>query len=233
MKSAVVKKIIIVLVVCGLVVVFFLLGLDSYLTLEYLRQSRENLMKLYGDHPAAVVLLYAAGYVLVTALSLPGAAIMTLAGGAVFGVVAGTVIVSFASSLGATAACLVARYLLRDWVQGKFGNSLIAFNSGIERDGAWYLFTLRLIPLFPFFMINLLMGLTKFSLVKFYWVSQLGMLAGTILYVNAGHQLASVTSLSGILSPGVIISLALLGIFPLAAKKGYDYYKSHNKKDVS
>ncbi|MFV2093815.1 MAG: FAD-dependent oxidoreductase, partial [Hyphomicrobiales bacterium] len=144
---------------------------------------------------------------------------MTLIGGAIFGVVAGSIIISFASTIGATLALLVARYLLRDWVQGRFGNRLKAVNAGIEEDGAFYLFTLRMVPLIPFWLINLLMGLTRIPVVKFYLVSQIGMLTATVIYVNAGSQLAQIDSLGGILSPALLVSLSLLGIFPLLAKK--------------
>ena len=158
-------------------------------------------------------------YVAVTALSLPGAVVMTLAGGALFGLWVGLLVVSFASSIGATLAFLASRLLLRDWVQGRFGDRLAAVNAGIAKDGAFYLFTLRLVPLFPFFVINLLMGLTPIKTRTFYWVSQVGMLAGTLVFVNAGTQLAKLDSLSGILSPALLGSFALLGVFPLLAKK--------------
>ena len=150
---------------------------------------------------------------------------MTLAGGALFGLGAGTLIVSFASTIGATLACFVSRFLLRDWVQEKFGDKLSLVNEGIAREGTFYLFTLRLIPVFPFFIINLVMGLTKMPLRTFYWVSQLGMLAGTIVYVNAGKELGKIASLHSILSPGLIMSFVLLGILPLAAKKLLAVYR--------
>jgi pyruvate/2-oxoglutarate dehydrogenase complex dihydrolipoamide dehydrogenase (E3) component/uncharacterized membrane protein YdjX (TVP38/TMEM64 family) len=158
-------------------------------------------------------------YIAVTALSLPGAVIMTLAGGALFGLWTGLLLVSFASSIGATLAFLASRFLLRDWVQDRFGNRLAAINAGMAKDGAFYLFTLRLVPVFPFFIINLVMGLTPIKTRTFYWVSQVGMLAGTAVYVNAGTQLAQLEGLSGILSPGLLGSFVLLGIFPLLAKK--------------
>jgi uncharacterized membrane protein YdjX (TVP38/TMEM64 family) len=156
---------------------------------------------------------------------LPGAAILTLAGGALFGLVAGTLIVSFASTIGATLACTVSRFVLRDWIQGKFGERLKTVNAGFEKEGAFYLFTVRLIPVFPFWLINLVMGLTKMRLITFYWVSQLGMLAGTIVYVNAGKELAKIDSLAGILSPTLILSFVLLGLFPLITKKLLSVYK--------
>ena len=162
--------------------------------------------------------MFGAAYVLVTALSLPGAVIMTLAAGAIFGPFWGAVIASFASTLGATLAFWSARYLLRDWVQARFGDRLKPINEGMARDGAFYLFTLRLVPVFPFFLINLLMGLVPIRSLTFYGVSQVGMLAGTLVYVNAGTQLAQINSLAGIVSPGVMLSFVLLGVFPLVAK---------------
>ncbi len=170
-------------------------------------------------HPLLATVSYALVYIVVTALSLPGATLLTLAGGAVFGLLWGTVIVSFASSIGASLAFLAARFLLRDSVQAKFGERLKAVNAGVEKEGGFYLLSLRLVPVFPFFMINLLMGLTKMRLLTFYGISQIGMLAGTIVYVNAGTQLGKINSLSGILSPALLGSFVLLGFFPLLAKK--------------
>ena len=155
-------------------------------------------------------------YIAVTGLSLPGAAVLTLAGGAVFGVLLGTLIVSFASSIGATLAFLAARFLFRDWVKSRFSARLQSIDDGVRRDGAFYLFTLRLVPVFPFFMINLAMGLTPMKVRTFYWVSQVGMLAGTLVYVNAGTQLAKLDSLSGILSPALLGSFVLAGTVSIA-----------------
>ena len=202
-----------------LVAVFFGLDLGRFLTLEALKAGQSQFAAWYDARPALVLGGYFLIYVAVTALSLPGAVVMTLAGGALFGLGMGTLVVSFASSLGATLAFLVSRWLLRDWVQARFGNRLAAINAGMDKDGAFYLFTLRLLPVFPFFVINLLMGLTPIKIWTFYWVSQIGMLAGTLVYVNAGTQLARLDSLAGILSPALIGSFALLGIFPLLAKK--------------
>jgi uncharacterized membrane protein YdjX (TVP38/TMEM64 family) len=165
-------------------------------------------------------------YIAVTALSLPGAAVMTLAGGGLFGLLVGTIVVSFASTIGATLAFLVSRFLLRDWVQTKFNDKLQPINDGIEADGAFYLFTLRLVPAFPFFIINLVMGLTPIKTIQFYLTSQIGMLAGTIVFVNAGTHLSKIDSLNGILSPGLLISFILLGIFPFLAKKGLNIIKT-------
>jgi pyruvate/2-oxoglutarate dehydrogenase complex dihydrolipoamide dehydrogenase (E3) component/uncharacterized membrane protein YdjX (TVP38/TMEM64 family) len=182
--------------------------------------------ELYQARPALVIGTYFVVYVAVTALSLPGAVILTLAGGAIFGLLTGTLIVSFASSIGATLAFLAARFLLRDSVQARLGARLAEIDKGVEKEGAFYLFTLRLVPLVPFFVINLLMGLTKMTAGTFYWVSQLGMLAGTVVYVNAGTQLAKIDSLQGILSPALIGSFVLLGVFPLVAKWIVDRVKA-------
>jgi pyruvate/2-oxoglutarate dehydrogenase complex dihydrolipoamide dehydrogenase (E3) component/uncharacterized membrane protein YdjX (TVP38/TMEM64 family) len=201
-----------------LVVGFFALDLDRWLTLEGLKSGQTQFAAWRAQSPALATGAFFAGYVLVTALSLPGAAVMTLAAGALFGLVAGSVLVSFASSIGATLAFLAARFVLRDWVQSRFGERLKAVNAGMARDGAFYLFTLRLVPIFPFFMVNLVMGLMPIRPWTFYRVSQLGMLAGTVVYVNAGTQLATIESLGGILSPGLILSFALLGLFPLLAR---------------
>ncbi|WP_432695597.1 FAD-dependent oxidoreductase [Marinobacterium sp. YM272] len=206
---------IIVLVVAG----FFLFGGQDLLTLESLKASLDRFHGWRDQHALLVSVGFFLVYVLVTALSLPGAAVMTLAGGALFGLLWGVLLISFASSIGATLAFLVSRYLLHDWVQSRFGQRLAPINRGIEKDGAFYLFTLRLVPLFPFFLINLLMGLTPIRARTFYWVSQVGMLAGTIVYVNAGTQLGQLESLSDVLSADLIISFALLGVFPLVARK--------------
>lgn len=213
------QKIIIGVVLLSAVVAFKAFDLGQYLTLSYIKTSQERFALLYSEHQLRVILAYAVFYVLATSLSLPGAAILTLAGGALFGLWIGTLTVSFASSIGATLACLVSRFVLRDWVQTKFVNNLKTINEGIEKEGAIYLFTLRLIPIFPFWLINLVMGLTTMPLRRFYWISQVGMLPATIVYVNAGKELSKIESLSGILSPRLIISFAVLGIFPIAAKK--------------
>ena len=212
------RKLLIVLALLGLVLAFFALGLHNYLTLDQLKASQARFADLLAAHPVAVPAAYFAIYVVVTALSLPGAAIMTLAGGALFGLGFGLLLVSFASSIGATLAFLVARFLLRDSVQQRFGERLRAIDRGIERDGAFYLFTLRLVPVFPFFIINLLMGLTRLRTWTFYWVSQAGMLAGTAVYVNAGTQLAGIERIGDILSPQLLLSFVLLGLFPWVAK---------------
>ena len=220
-----INKIIIVLIVIALIAAFKIFGLGDYLSLSYIKDSQNNFQQLYSENRAAVVASYILIYIIVTALSLPGAAVMTLAGGAIFGFTTGLVAVSFASTIGATLACFVSRFILRDWVQGKVGDKLKTLNEGVEKEGPFYLFTLRLIPIFPFWLINLAMGLTKMPLKTFYWVSQVGMLAGTAVYVNAGKELGKIDSLSGILSPTLIASFVLLGIFPIAAKKIIEFYK--------
>jgi len=215
--------------VVGLIVIgifaFRYFELEQYFSLDYIKTSQEKFRQVYQSNRFAVIAAYMGIYIGVAALSLPGAAVLTLAGGTLFGVVVGTIIVSFASTIGATLACAVSRFLMRDWVQEKFGEKLEVIHTGIEKEGAFYLFSLRLVPVFPFFMINLLMGLTKMRLFTFFWVSQIGMLAGTVVYVNAGRQLADIDSLSGILSPGVLISFAALGLFPITVKKLLTFYK--------
>ncbi|OAI01250.1 FAD-dependent oxidoreductase [Methylomonas methanica] len=218
-------RLLLLLGIAALVATFFALDLQFYLTLENLKAQQTGIAHYRQAHPVLAMALYATLYITVTALSLPGATILTLAGGAVFGLLWGTLIVSFASSIGATLAFLAARFLLRDWVKSRFSARLQAIDEGVSRDGAFYLFTLRLVPLFPFFMINLAMGLTPIKTRTFYWVSQVGMLAGTLVYVNAGTQLAKIDSLSGILSPALLGSFALLGVFPLGAKKMLELFK--------
>lgn len=213
------KKLVLIALIGILVIAFFAFDLDRALTLQSLKEGQSQFASWREASPLLVGLGFFALYVIVTALSLPGAAIMTIAAGALFGLLWGTVIVSFASSIGATAAFLIARLLLRDTVERRFGKRLKAIDEGIKREGAFYLFTLRLVPIFPFFVINLLMGLTAIRAVTFYWVSQLGMLPGTLVYVNAGTQLGELETLSGILSPDVLLSFALLGLFPLIAKR--------------
>ncbi len=226
LNKTITKRIVVVTVVVGLVVLFKVLGLGQYFTLTYVKASQEKFAAVYADHRLMVIIAYMVSYILVTSLSLPGAAVMTLAGGALFGLLTGTIVVSFASTIGATLACFVSRSVLRDWVQNKFADKLKTVNDGIEKEGAFYLFTLRLIPVFPFWLINLVMGLTKMPLKTFYPVSQVGMLPGTIVYVNAGKELAKIDSLSGILSPGLILSFVLLGLFPIITKKLLAFYQS-------
>ena len=212
------KKIALLGVIVAAIFSFFYFDLNSYLTLQGMKDSLDTFQSQIAQNPVLSIGVFFAIYVAVTALSLPGAAILTLAAGALFGLVQGLVIVSFASSVGATLAFLVSRFILRDTVRSKFKEKLKKIDEGVEKQGAFYLFTLRLVPVFPFFLINLLMGLTSLKTWTFYWVSQVGMLAGTAVYVNAGTQLAQIDSLSGIVSPGLIFSFVLLGIFPWIAK---------------
>jgi dihydrolipoamide dehydrogenase len=220
------RRILIAAIIAGLVMAFFAFDLGDYFSLDYFKAQQASIMAYYQAQPWRTGLIYFAVYVAVTGLSLPGAAIMTLVGGAIFGLLWGTIIISFASSIGATLAFLASRFVLRDWVQSRFGDRLAAINAGIKKDGAFYLFTLRLVVAIPFFVINLVMGLTPIRLSTFYIVSQLGMLAATIVFVNAGTQIAKIESASDILSPGLIVSLALLGLFPLIAKKTVELMKS-------
>ena len=209
----------------ALIALFFMFDLGRYFSLAFIKEQQSNFAALYDARPVFITIVFFAVYVLITALSLPGAAIMTLAAGASFGLVWGTIVVSAASTLGATFAMLAARYLLRDSIESRFGTKLNEVNKGIEKEGGLYLFTLRLVPLIPFFALNLLMGLTKMKTWTFFWVSQLGMFAGTVAYVNAGTEIAKITSLRSILSPGLLGSFVLLGLLPLVIKKVMDAFK--------
>lgn len=212
------KKIIVVTVLLLGIAGYFIFDLGQYLTLEFAQSRLASIQQFKNENFSSTVLIYFVSYVAIAAMSIPGATIITLLGGAIFGVLWGTLIVSFASSIGATLAFLASRLLLRDWVEAKFGDYLTPVNKGIEKDGNFYLFSIRMVPLFPFFMINLLMGLTSIRVSSFYIVSQLGMLLATAVFVNAGSELTQITSLSGLLSAPVIFSLVLLGLFPLLAK---------------
>ena len=229
------KKSALLLVILALIAGYFVFDAGQYLSLDYLKEQRGAFQALTEEHPAAVLGGFFALYVLVTALSLPGAAIMTLAAGALFGFWVALLLVSFASSVGATLAFLAARFLFKDTVQERFGARLKKINAGVEKDGAFYLFTLRLIPAFPFFVINLVMALTPLKTRTFYWVSQVGMLAGTAVYVNAGTQLGELDRLSGLLSPELLGAFVLLGLFPwlakavLAVAKRRKVYRDHKK----
>ncbi len=232
-STTLIKKLFILAVASCLVGIFFYWDLGNYLTLEYIKSSQEFFTTLYAEHQLAVISGFIVVYIVVTALSLPGAVVLTLAGGGFFGLTIGTLVVSVASTTGATLACLVARTLLRDWVQRRFGEKLTTINEGMRREGGFYLFTLRLIPVFPFFVINLVMGLTSIRLTTFFWVSQLGMLPGTIVFVNAGKELAKIDSLAGILSPTLIGSFVLLGLFPITVKKILQYIKPRLAPEIS
>lgn len=219
-------KIWIAVAALALIAAFFYFDLGQYLSLDYLKQKHQTILDFYAENRLLTIVGFFALYVAMAALSLPGAAILTLAAGAIFGFLTGLVIVSFASTLGATIAFLISRFLFRDSVQSKFGEHLETINNGVKEEGAFYLFTLRLIPAVPFFVVNLLMGLTPIKTLVFALVSQIGMLPGTAVFVNAGNQLSKIDSVGDILSPSLIIAFALLGIFPIIAKKALDIYKT-------
>jgi pyruvate/2-oxoglutarate dehydrogenase complex dihydrolipoamide dehydrogenase (E3) component/uncharacterized membrane protein YdjX (TVP38/TMEM64 family) len=223
MKS---PRLVAAVVLAALIAAFFAFGGHRYLTFDAIKSQQAAIQSFYEGRPLLTAAAFFAAYVAVTGLSLPGAAVMTLAAGAIFGLLWATVLVSFASSIGATLAFLASRFLLRDWVQQRFGRQLATLNAGIEREGGLYLFTLRLIPAVPFFVINLAMGLTPIRAWRFYWVSQLGMFAGTVVFVNAGTQLAAIQSPADVLSPGLIGAFVLLGVFPLIAKRAVDAIRS-------
>lgn len=214
-------KLLLFAAIAALVAAFFVLDLKQYVSIEYFQSQRAAIDAYYQAHPVRTAAIFFAIYVAATGLSLPGAAILTLVAGALFGLVWGVVIVSFASTIGATAAFLASRYLLRDWVQGRFADKLRAVNEGVEREGAFYLFALRLVPAFPFFLVNLVMGLTRMPTRTYFWVSQVGMFAGTLAYVYAGTQLGQFK-----LSIGLVAAFAILGIFPLVAKRVLDALKA-------
>jgi uncharacterized membrane protein YdjX (TVP38/TMEM64 family) len=219
------------IIVIGL---FFFLDLGQYLNLEYVKSKQEAINNYYSLNPVRTGLIFFISYILVTGVSLPGAGIMTLAAGAIFGVVWGTILVSFGSVFGATIAFLIARYLFHDYVQHRFSHRLERINKGIREEGDLYLFTIRFVPIFPFFIINNLMALTPIKTLNFAVVSQIGMLLPTIIFVNAGTQLAKIESPSDVLSPELIFSFALLGLFPLVAKKTLVYIrkKKHESLDI-
>ncbi|WP_404401890.1 FAD-dependent oxidoreductase [Idiomarina seosinensis] len=212
------KKLLLLVVIVALFVAAFALDLTQYLALDVLKEKQQQLNQLFHDYPLRTFAIYFAIYVISTALSLPGATVLTLGAGAIFGFGWGLLLASFASSIGALLAFLSARFILRDWVQRKFGERLRAINRGMERDGAFYLLSLRLVPLFPFFVINLVMGLTKIKAWTYYWVSQVGMLLGAAVYINAGTQLAQIESLSDVISADLIGAFVLLGLLPILAK---------------
>ncbi|MCR3968291.1 FAD-dependent oxidoreductase [Aeromonas veronii] len=212
-------RLLLALVMGSLIGTFFVLDLGRYLTLDALQAQQATVAQWVDSHFVSASLLFVLIYVLSTALSLPGASLLTLGGSAVFGVAWGLLLVSFASTLGATLAFLSARFLLRDWVTARFGDKLATFQSGMAKEGAFYLLSLRLIPIFPFFLVNLLMGLTPIRVSTYYWVSQLGMLPGTFVYVLAGSEIGQLTSTGNILSPGLMVALTLLGLMPWLVKK--------------
>ena len=208
------------------IVLFFVFDLHRVITLENFQAHREIILNFYRDNPTVTIIGFAALYIAMAGLSLPSSVILTMIAGAIFDFLVGVIVVSFASTIGASVAFLLTRYLLRDMVQTKFEKQLKLITKGIEKDGKFYLFALRLVPAVPFSAVNIAMALTPIRLWPFYYVSQIGMLAGTIVYTNAGSQIGQLESIVGILSPTLIISFVLLGIFPLLTKKGLDFYRS-------
>ncbi|MDH3450021.1 MAG: VTT domain-containing protein, partial [Gammaproteobacteria bacterium] len=213
------KKIILLGLLAVIVILFFMFDLEQYLTLDYVKTQQQIIDQYYQENRLLTLIGFFLLYIVITGVSLPGATVLTLVAGAIFGLVTGLVLVSFASTIGASVAFLVSRYLFQDAVQSRFGNSLKAINDGIDKEGPFYLFALRLVPAFPFFVINLVMGLTRLRLWTFFWVSQLGMLAGTAVYVNAGTQLSQIDSASGIFSTEILLSFLLLAMLPFIGRK--------------
>lgn len=227
-----VGKFVAVGVLIAIVSSFFALGLHDYLSIEQFQSHRERIEEYFFENRFLSILIYSLIYIAVTGLSLPGASVLTLVGGALFGLLPSIVIVSIASTTGATLAFLLARYLFYDAVQSKFGDRLQKINERLADEGAFYLFSLRLIPAFPFFVINLVMGLTSMRTWTFAFVSQLGMLPGTIVYVNAGTQLGQLDSLQGVFSANILLSFALIGIFPILAKKIIELFRNRPERDL-
>lgn len=216
------SRLVLLALIAALIAAFFIFDLKSLLSLEAIKAHRATLESWRSAQPLLTAAAFFGVYVLVTSLSVPGATFLTIAAGAIFGLLWGAILVSFASTLGATVAFLSSRYLFRDALQKKYGARLKTMNAGIAKDGAFYLFTLRVVPLFPFFVINLMMGLTPLRTWTYYWATQLGTLPATLIYVNAGTQLAQLESPSDILSLELLGAFVLLGLFPLIAKKIID-----------
>lgn len=226
MSKKFLKKMLIVSLMLCLMSLFMIFDIGHYLTFAYVKASQQKLAALYNEHRLLVIGAYVLTSLLTASLSLPSAGIMSIAGGAIFGLWTGILIVSLATTTGGTIACFIARFLLRDWVQSRFHDIVPVINSGVEKEGAFYLFTLRLIPVLPFFIINLVMGLTKMPLRTFYWVSLLGIMPVTIVFVNAGDKIARIDSLSGLVSPQLIFSFVIIGLLPIVSKKTISLYKA-------
>jgi len=222
-------KIIIAVLFVALIAAFFIFDLGQYFSLDYLKEQKAALNQYYQENAVLMIGAFFLIYVVMAALALPAATLLTVAGGALFGFWVGLIVVSFASTIGATIAFLLTRYLFHDAIQSKFGDRLQPINDGIEREGAFYVFGLRLVPLFPFVVVNSVLGLTKLKTFTYYWSSQLGMLAGTAVYVNAGTQLAEINTLGDIASPKLLISFALLGLFPIIAKQIMNFLKKNKE----
>ncbi len=231
MSSTAKRAVLVAVVICAMAA-YFVFDLGRFLSLAALKDSLDGFKAFQGEHPAQTVAIFAAAYLVVVAVNLPGAAVLGLMAGALFGFWLGTAVVSVMSTVGATVACALSRYLFRDFVTRRFERRLAPINEGIRREGAFYLFSLRLIPAVPFFLINIAMGLTSIRLWTFAWVSQVGMLLGTMVFVNAGRELAKVESLAGILSPGLVVSFVLIGIVPLSAKKGMAWWRKKHPGKV-
>ena len=225
-----IKKISLLCALLGAFILAFIMLPPGTLSLEGIKTHQQALLSYVDHSPLRSALIFFAVYVAVSALSIPGAAILTLLGGTLFSLWEGTVLVSFASTLGATLAMLASRYLLRDWVQRRFARQMGTVNTGMARDGAGYLFALRLMPLFPFFLVNLLMGLTRMGVFRYWWVSQVAMLPATVVFLNAGRELGKVTSLRDILSPGMLFAFTLLGVLPLVTRRLFSRYLPSAKK---
>ena len=225
-------KIFIILLFASLLGAFFYFDGQQYLNLDTLKAQKDQLEAFYQANPVVIAVAYFAFYVIVTAFALPAAAILTLAGGAIFGFGLGLLLVSFASTIGATIAFLLTRFLFHETVEARFGQRLVTINRGIEREGALYVFGLRLVPLFPFFVVNSVLALTSIKTATFYWASQIGMLAGTAVYVYAGTQLAQVSSLGDVLSPQLLIAFVLLGTFPIMAKHFMNWLRARKLATV-
>lgn len=223
-------QIILVLAVALIVILFFVLDFSDYFSLSYLQEQRSKLVEFYRENPIFTIMLFALVYIGLTSLSIPSATGLTLLAGAIFDFVTGVIVVSIVSTVGASLAFLLARYLFRDLVQTKFATQLGPINDGIDRDGIFYLFAIRLVPTIPYFVVNAAMGLTTLKFWHYVWVSQLGMLATTAVFVNAGSQLGQLESFSGILSPTLIVALVVMGVFPLVAKWTVSYLRSRRHK---
>ncbi len=222
-------KLIIAAVVLALVAAFFVFDLGQYVSLEFFKEQQSTFNEYYQQNPLIVILIFAATYIVMTGASLPFATPLTVLAGAIFGTFVGSIVVSFASTIGATIAFLVSRFLFQDAVESKFGDRLAKLQDGIEREGAFYVFGLRLVPLFPFVVLNSLLGLTKIKTFTFFWASQLGMLLGTIVYVNAGKELANINSIGDIASPTLLASFIALGILPIASKFILNFLRSRKQ----
>ena len=228
-----ITKIIIAALFVALIAAFFIFDLGKYFSLESLKSQQELLNEFYKENAVLMIVGFFLLYVLFAALALPAASFLTFAAGALFGLWIGVIIVSFASTIGATISFLFSRYLLHDAIEAKFGNKLEAVNAGIEKDGAFYVFGLRFMPFIPFFVINPLLGLTKLKTFTFYWASQLGMLAGTIVYVNFGTQIADIESLDDLFSFKLLVSFVLLGVFPIIAKHIMNFIQRKKEANAS